>query len=147
MENDILKIALSSSSFPPLWPYCFNSSCTRRDTCLHYRAALALDAAVTSGPAVYPAAATLDDCPHFKLARTIRTAWGFARLFYDVRAADAPILRKNMKAFLGGNGGYYRYHHGKWRLKPDQQTMIRRLFERYGYHNAEFDHYQTEIDV
>lgn len=148
MENtNILKIALRCSDIPASWPYCFNSNCLRHETCIHYQAAMTLDASSLVGQAVYPAAATLDTCPHFKQLRTIRTAWGFARLFDDVRVADAPALRKKMKEIVGGNGTYYRYHHGTRRLSPELQTQILRLFADAGYNNVEFEHYQSEIDL
>ena len=148
MENtDILKIALRASDIPASWPYCFNSSCQQCDTCLRYQAALTLDTASTVGTTVLPTVLDRNTCPHFKRLRTVRTAWGFDRLFDNVRVADAPTLRKRMRDIVGGNGNYYRYHHGQRRLAPEQQSLIRRLFAEYGYENIEFDHYQAEIEL
>lgn len=147
-NTELLKTAVQNSNIPAYWPYCFNSGCARRDTCVRYQAGTALDATThTAGLAVYPAAARLEQCPHFKLLRTIRSAWGMARLFDNVRVSDAPLLRQRMKSMLGGNGTYYRYHHGTRRLKPEQQAQIRRLFASFGYDGIEFEHYQTEIDL
>lgn len=146
MENtDILRAAIAASEIPATWLYCFNSGCPLRDTCIRHQAGLALDAGRTCGCAVFPAAAG-GNCPHFKLMRRIRTAWGLARLFDDVRAGDAPTLRKRLKAMLGGNGSYYRYHHGTRRLSPEQQSQIRQLFARFGYSDAGFEHYRDEIE-
>lgn len=148
MENtDILKAAISGADIPATWLYCFNSSCPRRDTCVRYQAGLALDGSRTCGNAVFPTAADGGDCPHFKLLRRIRTAWGLARLFDNVRAGDAPALRKRLKALLGGNGSYYRYHHGTRRLSPEQQSLVRRMFARSGYDGVDFEHYREEIDI
>lgn len=146
-NNDIIKIALQASYIPSSWPYCFTHECPRHEECIHFFAGQTLDTSRTTGAAIYPTAAMLDTCPHFKKLRTIRTAWGFARLFDKVTAADAPTLRKKMKEIVGGNGTYYRYHHGTRRLSPELQTQIRRLFAAAGYNNIEFEHYQSEIDL
>lgn len=146
MENTkIITAAIAGSDIPRSWLYCFNSNCTRRDECVRYLSSATLSAECTSGPAVYPTAAG-HNCQHFKLARTIRSAWGFDQMFADVRTADAPMLRALIKARLGGNGMYYRYHHGQRRLNPEQQAWIKSLFRHYGYDGAEFDHYRDEID-
>lgn len=146
MENtNIITAAIAGSDIPRSWLYCFNSGCTLRNECVRYLSSSALSPARTSGPAVYPTAAG-PECPHFKQLRTIRSAWGFTLMFANVRTADAPLLRALMKARLGGNGMYYRYHHGQRRLTPEQQAWIKSLFRHYGYDKAEFEHYRDEID-
>ena len=147
MENtNVLRAAIAGSDIPATWLYCFTSSCTLRDTCIRYQAGLVLDASRTCGNAVFPTAAG-DNCPHFKLLRMIRTAWGLARLFDEVCVGDAPTLRKRLKTMLGGNGSYYRFHHGTRRLTPEQQAEVRQLFARFGYGNVDFEHYRDEIEI
>lgn len=146
MENEeIFKAA--ASDIPRGWLYCFNSGCTVCSECVRYRSAESIESTRTSGMAVYPTAtAGGRHCTYFKRLRTIRSAWGFGRMFADVKAADAPRLRAIMKERLGGNGMYYRYHHGLRRLNPEQQEWIKALFRRHGYGDAEFDHYREEVD-
>ena len=148
MENtDIIRVAINNSDIPASWLYCFNSGCQLRDTCIRYQTGLALDASRTCGRAVFPTAADGGKCRHFKKLRKIQSAWGFARLFDNVRVGDATALRTRLRTMLGGNGTYYRYHHGTRRLTPEQQTQIRQLFARFGYADIEFEHYREEIDI
>ena len=141
------RAALADTTIPANWPYCFQSDCELHDTCVRYQAGTALDGTRTVGHAVFPTAPANGTCPHFKLLRTIRSAWGFARIFDNVRVADAPMLRRLAKEMLGGNGNYYSYQHGTRRLSPEQQLLVRQLFARFGYNDIEFEHYQTEIDI
>lgn len=148
MENtELLKLVLNKQRIAYSWPYCFNTGCQLQAECLRYQAALVLDSSVTSGTAVFPSVDLHGKCPLFKPIRSIRTAWGFERLFDNVRTPDAPTLRRMLKDLLNGNGNYYRYHHGTRRLSPDQQKSIRQLFARMGYDNIEFGHYQDEIEL
>lgn len=147
-KTDYQKITVASSEVPANWLYCFLSDCKMRDACVRYQTGLTINHERTWGNAVYPTALMADTgrCIHFKQLRSIRSAWGFAGIFNNVKACDAPILRKLTKTMLGGNGTYYQYHHGTRRLSPEQQSQIRSLFARYGYTDIEFDCYKTEID-
>lgn len=148
MENtEITNVAISNCNIPTNWLYCFTNDCERRDTCVRYRAGLGLDPKRTWGHAVFPKACADGHCPHFKLLRVIRTAWGFGKMFCNVRVADAPLLRQQMRKMLGGNGTYYCYHHGTRRLTPEQQDNVKHVFARFGYDNVEFEYYRTEIDI
>lgn len=148
MENtELISAAIHSSDIPKNWLYCFTNDCGRRDTCVRYLAGQATNNPRTSGHAVFPKANAEGKCPYFKQMRTIRTAWGFGRLFDNVRVADAPLLRQQMRELLGGNGTYYRYHHGTLRLTPEQQAKVRRMFAHLGYNNIAFENYRTEIDI
>ena len=73
-------------------------------------------------------------------------AWGFDRLFADVKVKDAPLLRSEMRAYLGSKGQYYRYKLGQMKLVPEQQEYIKQLFARFGYKDVDFEHFAEEID-
>lgn len=73
-------------------------------------------------------------------------AWGFDKLFAEMKVKDAPALRAEMRDYLGSKGQYYRYKLGQLKLLPEQQAYIKQLFARYGYKDVEFDHFSEEID-
>lgn len=140
--------AISGSPIPSSWLYCFNANCPRKDDCVRYRSTCAIQKGQTTGYTVYPTALRQDaTCPHFKQLQMIHTAWGFGTMFDEVKAKDAPLLRSLIKHYLGGNGSYYNYHHGRRHLSPEQQEWIKQLFKRFGYTDAEFDFSQEEIDL
>ncbi len=143
----LLNVAISGAAIPRDWMYCFNGDCPHHDDCVRYHSTAALDRLHTSGNCVFPTALRDDgSCTHFKQLRIVCVAWGFRRMFDEVRVADAPLLRTLMKGYLGGHGTYYMYNSGKRRLMPKQQEWIRKLFASYGYKNVEFDNSRDEID-
>lgn len=73
-------------------------------------------------------------------------AWGFDKLFAEMKVKDAPALRAEMRDYLGSKGQYYRYKLGQLKLLPEQQAYIKQLFAKYGYKDVEFDHFSEEID-
>lgn len=75
-------------------------------------------------------------------------AWGFKKLFYDVKQRDASIIRVHLKCYLGSHSKYYRYANGIYKLTPEQQERILNIFKRYGYtQGLEFDHYEDTPDL
>ena len=73
-------------------------------------------------------------------------AWGFDKLFAEMKVKDAPVLRAEMRDYLGSKGQYYRYKLGQLKLLPEQQEYIKQLFASYGYKNVDFDNFADEID-
>ena len=74
-------------------------------------------------------------------------AWGFNKLFAEVKSKDEASLRLEMKTYLGGNGTYSRYKLGRRLLTPQQQEYIINLFRARGYSDGlEFDHYVDTYD-
>lgn len=64
-----------------------------------------------------------------------------------MKKKDDTPLRKRVKAYLGGNTTYYRYHHGERLLTPEQQEWIIALFRRHGYTGElGFDKYLDRYD-
>lgn len=138
---------MEGGDYPTKYLMCFNDGCTKAEECTHHVATQHIRPEVVMGMAVYPTMKNRMVCPFFKKMRTIRAAWGFDAIFKDVKQREAPALRAAMKAYLGGNGQYYRYHHGELLLTPEQQKWIVDLFKNYGYSDGlAFDHYVDTID-
>lgn len=133
---------------PVGYRYCFNTGCPRESTCMRHFAAEHVSPQTTVGRAVFPTALQADgSCKEFKEKRVIRAAWGFTKLFRDVKERHASLLRGKIKAYLGGNGTYYRYQHGERLLTPEQQQWIFDLFRKYGYtEGLEFEGYHEIWD-
>lgn len=66
--------------------------------------------------------------------------------FAEVKVKDAPLLRSEMRSYLGSKGQYYRYKLGQQKLLPEQQEHIKQLFARFGYKDVDFDYFAEEID-
>lgn len=133
--------------YPSKYVMCFNSTCPKAEECTHHLATLHIRKDDVSGFAVYPTMQNKKVCPYYKKIRTIRAAWGFNNIFKDAKQRDAPTLRATVKAYLGGNTQYYRYHHGELQLTPEQQNWIVNLFKKYGYTDGlDFDNYVDTID-
>ena len=133
---------------PPSFPLCFNSSCPRRTTCLHYEAGQNVPSRVTSGCAIYPTALTIDGtCPYYRENVKVKLAHGFKNLFAVVKKKDIEALRNKIKQYLGGHGTYYRYNRGEKYLTPRQQEGIQAIYREFGYNEPlSFDHYLSDYD-
>lgn len=133
---------------PADYLYCFNTGCPREKECMRHFAAENIDSKIVVGSAVFPTALQVaGGCDRFKQKRLIKAAWGFEKLFCEVKERHASLLRDKLKAYLGGNGTYYRYHHGDRLLTPEQQEWIFDLFHRYGYTDGlEFEGYREVWD-
>uniref|UniRef100_UPI003FED591D DUF6078 family protein n=1 Tax=Prevotella sp. TaxID=59823 RepID=UPI003FED591D len=98
------------------------------------------------GDAIFPNALKNGKCKYFAPLRVVKMAWGFDKLFAEMKVKDAPSLRAEMRDYLGSKGQYYRYKLGQLKLLPEQQKYIKQLFARYGYKDVEFEHFSDEID-
>lgn len=130
------------------WIYCFNEHCPQHNECIRFISGKYVDDTKDAGSAVFPNACRDGrKCKLFKQARVVTFAWGFKKLFYNVRQRDAATLRLNLKAFLGSHGTYYNYANGRCKLTPEQQQGVLNIFRKKGYtENLEFDHYVEEPD-
>lgn len=147
MKSNLSQSDVSGLAVPYAWIYCFNGQCPKSGSCLRFLTGQAVSDDVTSGQAVFPNAVNDGDCRYYHQARKIKAAWGFSKLFDSVKAADEKLLRAGMVRILKGNTNYYRYHHGKKQLTPEQQEAIKRLFAQYGYDtNLKFDGYSEIVD-
>ena len=125
------NIEIDMRQVPPGYVYCFNGECQ-----------------LTVAPTVLPTVLRLRSCPHFQKAELMRMAWGFDKLFAEVKVKDGPVLREKMRAYLGGMGTYSRYKLGRRMLTPEQQEHIIGFFRKKGYtEGLEFDHYVTVYDL
>lgn len=142
MENqfDFKKIG-------PGYLFCFNDGCPRKDECIYHIVSRHLPDSFELGRVVLPGACRNHECKYFKRARQVEFAYGFERLYDNVRRKDFTMLRETLTGYLGGNGNYYAYKHGKRGLSPEKQAYIRWLFTKYGYGDCVvFDRYETEYD-
>ena len=140
-------IPFDSTRIPASFARCFQGDCPKAGACVRFLAGKHVPAGKLSGPAVYPTARRGDDCELYKPTRVIRAAYGFTALFAEVKRKDDTPLRDRLKAYLGGNTTYYRYHHGERLLTPEQQQWIINLFRQRGYtENLHFDGYRDMYD-
>lgn len=146
MKNKTNIMSDNSLGIPTNYTLCFQADCENAETCARYFAgkhAGDRDVSMT----VLPAARKDGTCKWYQRLRTINAAYGFDSLFADVKAKDAPVLRQKIKDYLGGNGSYYDFHHGRRLLTPEQQKWITALFNSYGYNgNLVFDGYKEGYD-
>jgi len=144
MQTENLRL----QDVPATYAVCYVSQCPKAGQCMRYRACQLEDGTMTLRPCVLPTAiADGHECPHFKAVHVVRGAWGFTRPFAEVKRKDDAPLRSEIKKYLGGNGTYYRYHHGERLLLPGQQQDIALMFARRGYGDEiVFDGYRYVFD-
>ena len=145
-KRDLLKNAFEHGDVPCIINYCFTEPCPMKDECIHYLAGLYKSDDVEQGHAIFPNALKDGKCKFFAPLRIVKMAWGFDKLFAEVKVKDAPVLRSEMREYLGSKGQYYRYKLGQMKLLPEQQEHIKQLFARFGYKDVEFEHFTDEID-
>lgn len=141
------NIVIDIRQVPAGYIYCFNEGCPKREECLRWIAGQQIDSELTFAPTVLPSVLHMRRCPHYRKAEMQRMAWGFDKIFAEVKSKDETPLRDEIKAYLGGNGTYSRYKRGLRLLTPAQQDYIIGLFRRRGYSEGlEFDHYAVVYD-
>ncbi len=139
---------LTYSMLPYSWTFCFLDNCPKAGECMRHLSGTMVPDGRTRGYAVFPTALKAAECEHFRPIRKTHLAYGFNNILREVKQKDSAVLRAKMKYFLGSNSSYYRYHHGKNYLSPEQQEWIISLFKSYGYtENLQFDHYLDIYDV
>ena len=130
------------ASAPPTWDLCFNEHCPHKATCMHYFAGQHLPADRMTGFAIYPNALQNGKCRFYVKKRVIRAAWGFRKLFLNVKHVDDTPIRREIQQYLGSRPTYYRYMNGQLTLTPEQQAGIIDIFREYGYtEELNFDNY------
>lgn len=144
MKTDL---PLKLEQIPYTFSRCFQSDCPQADTCAHFLASKFIIKGQVSGPAIYPTSRLNGTCVCYKQTGIIHAAYGFKALFTEIKKKDEKPIRDRIKKYLGGNTAYYRYHHGKRLLSPDQQEWILALFRQHGYtEELHFDGYRDIYD-
>lgn len=144
MKTDL---PLTLEQIPYTFSRCFQSDCPQADTCAHFLASKFIIKGQVSGPAIYPTSRLNGTCVCYKQTGIIHAAYGFKALFAEIKKKDEKPIRDRIKKYLGGNTAYYRYHHGKRLLSPDQQEWILALFRQHGYtEELHFDEYRDIYD-
>lgn len=128
---------------PKGYQLCFNQECTKKDECLRFMIGKKLPEHWDWGPAVYPNIKMDENgCRLFTTGHPMRMAWGFNKLFEEVKSKHTQGLRNAIKQYLNGTSNYYRYQHGERMLNTEQQEWIIKLFQQTGYtEGLEFEHY------
>lgn len=144
--KESLRKVFKQGNVPYNITYCFTEQCPMNDQCIHYLSYLCKRDNVLRGNAIFPNALKDGKCSFYTPLRIVKVAWGFDKLFTNVKVKDAPILRSEMRHYLGSKGQYYRYKLGQLKLLPEQQEYIKRLFARFGYTDVEFQYFSEEID-
>ena len=143
---DMEEKELKAKDIPMGYPLCFNDECGNKDRCMHYQAWLLMPKERNSGSAVYHTAWEDGQCRCFREKKLVKKAWGFSRLYDNVPQRRKAEARECVHAlFGGGNGPYYRVHHGENMLSPQKQEEILAVLARFGsVEGIEFDHYVTD---
>ena len=78
----------------------------------------------------------------------MQKAWGFTHLYDNVPQQDIAKARQSVRSyFSGGNGPYYRVHHGENIISPEKQDEILRILAKFGSTDGiRFDHYVEAWD-
>lgn len=140
MENkfDFKKIG-------PGYLFCFNAECPKSEECIYYAVSKHIPDGIKIGRAVLPPACRGKDCEYFKKKEMVEYAYGFEHIYDKVLRKHYTGMRKQLTAYLGNNGMYYSYKHGRRGLSPEQQQYIRKMFADYGYtDDVVFDRYETQ---
>ena len=139
---------LTYKDVPMGYPLCFNDECAKKASCMHYQARLLLPEGRQHGAAIYPTAWQDGECKYFREKRFIKKAWGFTHLYDNVPQRDRAEARYCVRSsFSGGNGPYYRVHHGENMISPEKQQEILKILSRFGSTDGiRFDHYVEDWD-
>ena len=141
-------IDFSAKDIPAGYPLCFNNECAEKGRCMHYQARLLMPEGRHYGSAVFPTAWQDGACKCFREKKLVQKAWGFTKLYDNIPRWQRAEARHCVRSyFSGGNGPYYRYHHGENLLSPEQQEEIMKIIAMFGStEGIKFDHYVTEWD-
>lgn len=140
-----MKIDLSDESFVKSliydgWAYCFNAECPMASKCFRFQSRRFKPESVVCGCAVYPDVFTAQGCKCFVVPQVVNVAWGFRRLYDDVKTRHADNIKLRVMGLLGGKTNYYRYNRGEKKLLPEQQQLIAAVFREYGYNQVNYEH-------
>lgn len=121
----------------PLAPFnfarCFNTQCSKANSCLHHLAAVHDTPEYTSLRVVNPIRIPKDKtlCPYFQSTQKIHVAWGIEHLFDEVRYKYVKTLKNQLIGYFG-RGKYYRFYRKECYLTPEDQEYIRKMFQKTG---------------
>lgn len=142
------KKKLTFKDVPMGYPLCFNEACAKSASCMHFQAGLLLPKGRYYGSAIYPTAWQDGACKYFREKRLVQKAWGFEHLYDNVARQQRAEARHCVRSFFsGGNGPYYRVHHGEKMLSPEKQEAIMKIIAKFGStEGISFDHYIEDWD-
>ena len=122
MKTKDQTIKADYRNVPKGYQLCFMETCPKKDECLRFLAGRELPEERDWGPAVYPnMKMTEKGCRLFATGQPTKMAWGFAKLFEEVKSKHEKGLRTAMRQYLNGTSNYYRYNNGERMLNEEQQ--------------------------
>ena len=135
------------SKIPPMWRYCFNESCPKKDHCLRFQSALEMPQDNMWGQAIYPNALQNGRCAFYRPDEKVRLATGFVVEDNPLMSGVFVKMRPVLTGYLGGNGTYYLYRNGKKWLSPKKQRDIEALLRKHGFNgDVVFGQYLDDYD-
>lgn len=143
-----MKPDFDYQSVPYDFVHCLNERCERAGQCLRRQVALHLTSDRKFVQIVNPLnmGSAGGNCPHFKEDRLLRYAQGMVHLYDKLTCLEAADVKSAVYGYLGRNM-YYRSRNGGRLITPEEQSFIRKAFQRAGI-QAEpvFDSYREEYD-
>lgn len=99
------KCHLKAENIPWGYARCFNDTCKRKDTCMHYLARVLTNQQERHiGQAVYPTAWQESECPCYMEKRLARKAWGFSHLYDNVPHYRKAEARQRVRSYFKRHG-------------------------------------------
>ena len=134
------------SLVPDDWALCFLSECPLKENCQRWLAYTYAPDSVSVRPSIMPQALKQEPCPYYTEPKPVHMACGFSDLFHSVKRADYPYMHSELTEYLGSRRAYYRYRSGERLLTPEQQSWIKKLFQKYGYDSGQI-RFNGYVDV
>ena len=88
-EKELLKKAFEYGNVPSNITYCFTEPCPMKNKCIHYLSGLYKNEKTDRGDAIFPNALKNGNCKYFAPLRVVKMAWGFDKLFAEMKVKDA----------------------------------------------------------
>lgn len=79
---------ITYKDLPTSWAFCFNEQCSLKDRCLKYLTSALIPDDVKTANVLLSKCYREHDCEFFQEKHLVTVAWGFEKLFYDVKGRD-----------------------------------------------------------
>ena len=123
-EKELLKKAFEYRNVPSNITYCFTEPCPMKNKCIHYLSGLYKNEKTDRGDAIFPNALKNGNCKYFAPLRVVKMAWGFDKLFAEMKVKDAPALRAEMRDYLGSKGTAVDYALKQFQLEKEDAYVF-----------------------
>ena len=130
------------SKMPANYTFCYISECPQKDQCLRYLAASHQQVKKSQILVVNPSLYTGKGCRFFKDSTPIMVAYGMKDSFLDVSAVHHTAIHKELYDEFG-RSSFFHFRDGSRPIYPEDQQIIRKIFDQYGY-EVSFDRMEEE---